>query len=45
MRNKSEWNTAVTLTRLEKFTQTASLLISSSMSTMIDKRIAVRVTN
>ena len=33
------------MTPLEKFTETASLLISHSMSTIIDKRIAVRVTN
>ena len=41
----SEWNTTGTVTPLEKFTETASLLISHSMSTIIDKRIAVRVTN
>ena len=41
----SKWNTTGTLTPLEKFTETASLLISHSMSTIIDKRIAVRVTN
>ena len=33
------------MTPLEKFTETASLLISHSVSTIIDKRIAVRVTN
>ena len=33
------------MTPLEKFTETASLLISLSMSTVVDKRIAVRVTN
>ena len=33
------------MTPLEKFTETASVLISHSMSTIIDKRIAVRVTN
>ena len=33
------------VTRLEKFTETASLLISYSISMIIDKRIAVRVTN
>ena len=32
------------MTPLEKFTETANLLISHSMSTNIDKRIAVRVT-
>ena len=41
----SEWNTTGTVTPLEKCTETASLLISHSMSTIIDKRIAVRVTN
>ena len=41
----SKWNTTGTVTPLEKFTETASLLISHSMSTVIDKRIAVRVTN
>ena len=41
----SKWNTTGTVTPLEQFTETASLLISHSMSTIIDKRIAVRVTN
>ena len=41
----SKWNTTGTVTPLEKFTETASLLISHRMSTIIDKRIAVRVTN
>ena len=41
----SKWNTTGTVTPLEKFTETASLLISHSMSTIIDKRIAVTVTN
>ena len=41
----SKWNTTGTVTPLEKFTETASLLISHSMSTIIDKRIAARVTN
>ena len=41
----SKWNTTGTVTPLEKFTETASLLIYHSMSTVIDKRIAVRVTN
>ena len=41
----SKWNTAGTLTQLEKFTETANLLTSHSMSTIIDQRIAVRVTN
>ena len=43
--HQSKWNTTGTVTPLEKFTETASLLISQSMSTIIDKRIAVRVTN
>ena len=41
----SKWNTTGTVTPLEKFTETASLVISHSMSTIIDKRIAVRLTN
>ena len=41
----SKWNTTGTVTPLEKFTETASPLISHSMSTIIDKRRAVRVTN
>ena len=41
----SKWNTTGTVTPLEKFTETASLLISHSMSTILDRRIAVRVTN
>ena len=41
----SKWSTLGTVTPLEKFTETASLLISHSMSTIIDKQIAVRVTN
>ena len=45
MDHPSKWNTTGTVTPLEKFTETASLLISHSMSTIIDKRIAVRVTS
>ena len=41
----SKWNTTGTVTPLEKFTETASLLISHSVSTIINKRLAVRVTN
>ena len=41
----SELNTTGTVTPVEKFTETASLLISHSMSTLIDRKIAVRVTN
>ena len=40
-----KWNTTGTVTPLDKFTETASLLISHSLSTIIDKRIATRVTN
>ena len=41
----SKWNTTGTVTPLEKFTETARQLISHSMSTINDQRIAVRVTN
>ena len=41
----SEWNTTGTVTPVGKFTEAASLIISHSMSTIIDKQIAVRVTN
>ena len=41
----SKWNTTGTVTPLEKFTERASPLFSHAMSTIIDKRIAVRVTN
>ena len=41
----SEWNTTGTVTPVEKFTKAVSLIISHSMSTMIDRKIAVRVTN
>ena len=41
----SEWNTTGTVTPVEKLTETASLLISHSMSTINDRKIAVRVTN
>ena len=41
----SEWNTTGTVTPVEKFTEAASLIISHSMSTIIDTKIAVRVTN
>ena len=41
----SEWKTSETVTPVEKFTETASLLISYSMSTIIDRKIAVTVTN
>ena len=41
----SEWITTGTVTPVEKFTETASLIISHSMSTIFDRKIAVRVTN
>ena len=41
----SEWNTTGTVTPVEKILETASLIISHSMLTIIDKKIAVRVTN
>ena len=41
----SKWNTTGTVTPLKKFTESASLLISHPMSTIIDNRTAVRVTN
>ena len=40
-----EWNTTGTVTAVEKFTKAASLIISHSMSTIIDRKIAVTVTN
>ena len=43
--HNSEWNTTGTVSPMEKITETASLIISHSMSTIIDKKIAVRVTN
>ena len=41
----AEWNTTGTVTPVEKFTEAASLIISHSMSTIIDRKKAVRVTN
>ena len=41
----SEWNTTGTVTPVENFTETASLILSHSMSTLTDRKIAVRVTN
>ena len=43
--HSSEWKTTGTVTPVEKFTEAASLIISQSMSTIIDRKIAVRVTN
>ena len=41
----SEWSTTATVTPVENFTETASLILSHSMSTIIDRKIAVRVNN
>ena len=41
----SERNTTGTVTPVEKFTETASLIISHSTSTIFERKIAVRVTN
>ena len=41
----SEWKTTATVTPVEKFREAASLKISHSMSTIIDKKESVRVTN
>ena len=41
----SELNTTGTVTRFDTFNGTASLLISHSLSTISDKKVAVRVTN
>ena len=43
--HSSEWNTTGTATPVEKFTEASSLIISHSMSTISDRKIAVRVTN
>ena len=40
-----KWDTTGTVTPLEKFTETASLLISHSISRISDQRNTVRVTN
>ena len=41
----SVWNTTGTVRPVEKFKETASLIISHSISAKIDRKIAVRVTN
>ena len=41
----TEWNTTGTVTSVEKFTEAASLIISYSISTLIDRKTALRVTN
>ena len=43
--HSSDWNTTGTVTPVEKFTEAASLIISHSLSTKFDRKIAVRVTN
>ena len=42
--HSSEWYTTGTVTPVEKFTGAASLIIAHSMSTIFDRKIAVRVT-
>ena len=41
----SEWNTTGTVTPVAKITEAVSLIISHSMATIFDRKIAVRVTN
>ena len=41
----SEWHTTGTVTPVEKLTVAASLLMSHSISTIIDKKTAIRITN
>ena len=41
----SEWNTTGTVTQVEKFAEAASLIISPSLATVIDRKIAIGVTN
>ena len=43
--HSSEWNTTGTATQAEKFTKAASLIISHSISTLFDRKMAIRVTN
>ena len=43
--HSSEWNTTGTVTPVKKITEAESLIISHSMSTIIDRKIATRVTN
>ena len=42
--HSSEWHTTGTVTPVGKFTEAGSLLISHSISTIIDKKTAVRIT-
>ena len=41
----SEWNTTGTVTPVGKFTETASLILSHSVSTISDRNLAVSVTD
>ena len=41
----SEWNTTCTVTPVEKFTEAANLMMSHSISTIIDRKIALRFTS
>ena len=41
----TEWHTTGTVTSMGKLTEAASLLTSDSMSTIIDKKTAVKITN
>ena len=41
----SEWHTTGTVTAVGKFTEAVTLLLSHSISTIIDKNTAVRITN
>ena len=41
----SEWTTTGTVTPVQTFTEAASLIVSHPMSTIYDRKIAVRVTN
>ena len=41
----SEWNTTGTVTSMGKFTDTASVLISHSVFTINDRKLAIRVIN
>ena len=43
--HSSDWNKTGTVTPVEKVAEAASLIISHSMSTTVDRKIAVRVTN
>ena len=43
--HSSKWHTTGTVTPVGKFTEAVSLLISHSISTIIDKKTAVRITN